>query len=115
MALSETRTETNLLWLYTNPQLERRGIDRLFEEYGNAADYDIYTGRDGFVTLTAKRLPDGERRCMTDVIERKKALFATMMNTMDCFVEEYRAKNQWVMGEHDKTRAKALAEMEDAQ
>lgn len=105
---TETRTEINLLWLYTNPQLQHRSIDRLFEEYGNTGEYSIYTGRDGFVTLIAKRLKDDGRACMTEVIKSKRNLFAMMMTCMDCFVEDYRSGNTWVMEQHDKTREQNL-------
>lgn len=109
---SETRIQCNLLWLYTNPQLERRSIDGLFEEYGNAGEYSIDTSLNGFVTMVGKRLPDDERRCMTDVMETKREIFAMMMTAMTCFVEEYRSTNEWVMGEKDKARAANLEAME---
>lgn len=117
---SETRVEIGHLWAWTNPHLAHRGVDSVFEEYGNAGTYrteDTYDAGDkccGFIRIVATRLPDGERRCMTDVLYDKQCVLAQLDTAMEMWIAQYRAEQpEWMMEQIDAERHENLKLMED--
>ena len=112
---SKTHVEIGLLWAYLNPQFAHRGADSVFEHYGNAGTYETkptYDAGDqecGFIQIIARRLPEGERRCMTDVIHDKKCVLAQIDTAMEMWIAQYRAEQpEWMMAIYDRKRADQL-------
>jgi hypothetical protein len=108
---TSTSLGINALWAFQYPSLLNRSIDRLFEEWGNLATYDVQLYTQGEVRVTAKRNPNDERTPMLEVIRQKQIIRGFIDQWLDEFIAAYRVQpgNEWIVKKYTETRAEDMA------
>lgn len=102
---SHTSVQISLLWAYNNPDLRARSVDSLITDYGPGAKYAIDTSRNGFISVSATRHPEGSDLPLADVDAVRESAYSMIDMAMEDWIAEYRVQEPWIMSQYDKELA----------